>query len=67
MEHAVVNLKKGEGRFFKAGGLWIYDNEIASVTGGFLEKPDQRLFHPVNAKGQGLDYQNIGKFIYYKA
>ena len=33
----------------------------------FLEKPDQRLFHPVNAKGQGLDYQNIGKFIYYKA
>ncbi len=37
MEHAVVNLKKGEGRFFKAGGLWIYDNEIASVTGGFAD------------------------------
>ena len=37
MEHAVVNLKKGEGRFFKAGGLWIYDNEIASVMGSFAE------------------------------
>lgn len=33
MEHAAVNLKKGEGRFLKAGGLWIYDNEIASVMG----------------------------------
>ena len=28
-----VTLKKGEGRSLKAGGLWIYDNEIASVTG----------------------------------
>ena len=29
----IVVLKKGEGRSLKAGGLWIYDNEIASVTG----------------------------------
>lgn len=28
-----VTLKKGEGRSLKAGGLWIYDNEIASVIG----------------------------------
>ena len=35
MEHAVVNLKKGEGRFFKAGGLWIYDNEIDRIEGSF--------------------------------
>lgn len=28
-----VTLKKGEGRSLKAGGLWIYDNEIAFVTG----------------------------------
>ena len=28
-----VVLKKGEGRSLKAGGLWIYDNEIASVIG----------------------------------
>lgn len=30
---AVVTLKKGEGRTIKAGGLWIYDNEIESVMG----------------------------------
>ena len=29
----IVVLKKGEGRSLKKGGLWIYDNEIASVTG----------------------------------
>lgn len=28
-----VVLKKGDGRSLKAGGLWIYDNEIASVIG----------------------------------
>ena len=26
---AIVNLKKGEGRTVKSGGMWIYDNEIA--------------------------------------
>ena len=29
-----VTLKKGEGRSLKAGGLWVYDNEIAQVIGG---------------------------------
>lgn len=28
-----VRLRKGEGRFLKAGGAWIYDNEIDAVTG----------------------------------
>ena len=32
---AIVTLKKGEGRTVKAGGLWIYDNEIASIAGTF--------------------------------
>lgn len=32
---AVVTLKKGEGRTIKAGGLWIFDNEIDSIMGGF--------------------------------
>ena len=31
----IVTLKKGEGRMLKAGGMWIFDNEIASVTGSF--------------------------------
>ncbi|MBQ4307599.1 MAG: class I SAM-dependent rRNA methyltransferase, partial [Lachnospiraceae bacterium] len=30
-------LKKGGGRFFKAGGLWIYDNEIDRVSGSFTD------------------------------
>lgn len=32
---AIVNIKKGEGRALKAGGAWIYDNEIESVLGSF--------------------------------
>ncbi len=28
-----LTLKKGAGRSFKAGGPWIYDNEIASASG----------------------------------
>ncbi|MDO4260581.1 MAG: class I SAM-dependent rRNA methyltransferase [Eubacteriales bacterium] len=35
MYHTTVTLKKGEGRTIKAGGMWIYDNEIAAVTGSF--------------------------------
>lgn len=33
MAEAIVTLKKGEGRAFKAGGLWVYDNEIDRVEG----------------------------------
>ena len=33
---AVVTLKKGEGRFLKSGGMWVFDNEIASVMGSFV-------------------------------
>ena len=36
MEQAAVRLKKGEGRSFKAGGPWIYDNEIDLLTGCLL-------------------------------
>lgn len=32
---ACVTLKKGEGRSLKAGGAWIYDNEIADIKGDF--------------------------------
>ena len=33
--NTTVILKKGEGRTIKAGGAWIYDNEIASIHGSF--------------------------------
>lgn len=35
MNDTIVTLKKGEGRIIKAGGLWIFDNEIDTITGSF--------------------------------
>ena len=35
MNNAIVTLKKGEGRTIKAGGAWIFDNEIAEINGRF--------------------------------
>ena len=35
MSEAIVVLKKGEGRTIKAGGAWIYDNEIDRIEGDF--------------------------------
>lgn len=35
MNQTVVTLKKGEGRTIKAGGAWIFDNEIEKITGRF--------------------------------
>ena len=34
---AEVILKKGEGRYLKSGGAWIYDNEIEKISGTFEE------------------------------
>ena len=33
MSEAIVTLKKGLGRTLKSGGLWVFDNEIDTVTG----------------------------------
>lgn len=33
--HTIVTLKKGEGRMIKAGGAWIFDNEIDTIVGTF--------------------------------
>lgn len=35
MYDVMVTVKKGEGRTVKAGGAWIYDNEIDSIKGSF--------------------------------
>ena len=32
---AMVRIRKGQGRSLKAGGAWIYDNEMESVNGAF--------------------------------
>lgn len=34
---AEVVLKKGQGRSLKAGGLWVYDNEVDKITGEFSD------------------------------
>ena len=36
MESSVVRIKKGEGRSLKAGGMWIYDNEIDTIKGDYV-------------------------------
>ena len=36
MSLAVATLKKGEGRLLKSGGMWVFDNEIASIMGSFV-------------------------------
>ncbi len=37
MDRAIVTLKKGCGRALKAGGMWLYDNEIGSSEGDFQD------------------------------
>ena len=34
---AVLTLKKGEGRTIKAGGSWIYDNEVDKIDGDYKD------------------------------
>lgn len=34
-QRATVRIKKGLGRSLKAGGAWIYDDEIDTITGSF--------------------------------
>lgn len=35
VKNSILTIKKGEGRSLKAGGSWIYDNEIESIMGTF--------------------------------
>lgn len=37
MSNAIVTVKKGAARNLKAGGAWIYDNEIESIAGSFTD------------------------------
>lgn len=56
---AIVTLKKGEGRTVKAGGMWIFDNEIDTVTGSF-ENGDIVIVHDFDGfpMGRGFINQN---------
>ena len=54
---AIVTLKKGEGRSLKAGGLWIYDNEVGSVSGTF-ENGDIVTVHDFDGYPLGKGFMN---------
>ena len=59
---AVVTLKKGEGRTLKAGGLWVYDNEIASIAGTF-ENGDLVEIHDFDGFAMGRGFINLSSKI----
>ena len=57
MGNTIVTLKKGEGRMLKSGGLWIFDNEIASILGNF-ENGDIVLVHDFDGYPLGRGFIN---------
>ena len=59
---AVVKLKKGEGRQLKSGGLWVYDNEIASVSGEY-ENGDFVYVHDFDDYYMGCGFINTNSKI----
>lgn len=59
---AIVTLKRGEGRALKAGGCWIYDNEIASVAGKF-ENGEIVIVHDFDGFSMGKGFINTNSKI----
>lgn len=59
MPESIVTLKKGEGRSLKAGGAWIFDNEIDTIVGTF-KNGDIVLVHDFDGYvlGRGFINQN---------
>ena len=55
---AVVTLKKGEGRILKSGGMWIFDNEIASIMGSYVNG-DIVLVHDFDGYPMGRGFINM--------
>lgn len=59
---AIVTLKKGEGRTIKAGGMWIFDNEIDSVLGSF-ENGEVVIVHDFDGYPMGRGFINMNSKI----
>ena len=57
MSEAIVTLKKGEGRTLKSGGMWVFDNEIASIAGSF-EDGDIVTVHDFDGYPMGKGFIN---------
>ena len=62
MSLAIATLKKGEGRSLKAGGPWVYDNEIASILGSF-ENGDMVIVHDFDGYPLGRGFINTNSKI----
>ena len=54
---AIVALKKGEGRTIKAGGAWVFNNEIETITGRF-HNGDLVIVHDFDGYPMGKGYIN---------
>ncbi len=59
---AIVTLKKGEGRTIKAGGLWIFDNEINTIMGSF-ENGELVIVHDFDGYPLGRGFINTNSKI----
>ena len=57
MSEAIVTLKKGEGRTLKSGGMWVFDNEIATIVGSF-EDGDIVTVHDFDGYPMGKGFIN---------
>ena len=55
--HTIVTLKKGEGRTIKAGGAWVFNNEIETITGRF-HNGDLVIVHDFDGYPMGKGYIN---------
>ena len=59
---AIVTLKKGEGRTIKAGGMWIFDNEIDTIMGSF-DNGDIVIVHDFDGYPMGRGFINVNSKI----
>ena len=62
MHDTIVTLKKGEGRTLKAGGMWVYDNEIDTIAGSF-ENGDIITVHDFDGYFMGYGFINMNSKI----
>ena len=62
MHDTIVTLKKGSGRILKAGGMWIYDNEIDSILGSY-ENGDIITVHDFDGFFMGYGFINMNSKI----
>ncbi len=57
MSYAIAKLKKGEGRILRLGGMWVFDNEIDSISGQY-ENGGLIEVHDMNDYPLGIGFIN---------